>query len=396
MLFRSDEVIFGSGYTGGNGSGQIASKFKLLRTDTILGFQAFFGSLNQSWDDISLAIYGDAGGRGPGSIIPGSLIYKSRGFDDIREDYFLDEYVTYLYDTPLILPSGTFWAVIGQLGETGLELGASKSRMGMRTTNVSIPIPTNTGGPTGGGGTSLLLEKNFRVYAGRNLINKSFFAVNNGRGSGVWSKFMPNIGNPAYGHLHHFGISPDDYKTATLSRGSWIPMIRPYLGERSYYTDGWADWCVPVELLFFTGDVRSKGINLEWATESEDNNYGFYIERRLHNLAVEEEWEAIKQHPLLGASLLSGSASPLLELAKEVALTHHERWDGTGYPCALKGEKIPIAGRIVMLCDLYDALRSRRPYKPAYSHTKTLDIIDRKSTRLNSSHTDISRMPSSA
>ena len=103
---------------------------------------------------------------------------------------------------------------------------------------------------------------------------------------------------------------------------------------------------------------------------------------------AEEEWDAIKQHPLLGASLLSGSASPLLEMAKEVALTHHERWDGTGYPCALQGEDIPITGRIVMLCDLYDALRSQRPYKSAYSHTKTLDIMLNGNERTKPTHFD--------
>ncbi len=103
---------------------------------------------------------------------------------------------------------------------------------------------------------------------------------------------------------------------------------------------------------------------------------------------TDEEWEAIKQHPLLGASLLSGSASPLLEMAKEVALTHHERWDGSGYPRGLKGKKIPLTGRIVMLCDLYDALRSRRPYKSPFSHRKTVDIMLNGNERTKPSHFD--------
>ena len=103
---------------------------------------------------------------------------------------------------------------------------------------------------------------------------------------------------------------------------------------------------------------------------------------------TEEEWETIRQHPQLGANLLEGSHSPLLEMAREVALTHHERWDGSGYPHGLKGKKIPLTGRIVMLCDLYDALRSQRPYKPSYTHQKTCDIMLNGNERTKPSHFD--------
>ncbi len=102
----------------------------------------------------------------------------------------------------------------------------------------------------------------------------------------------------------------------------------------------------------------------------------------------EEEWEMVKQHPALGASLLTGSSSPLLKMAKEVALTHHERWDGSGYPNGLKGEQIPLTGRIVMLADHYDALRSQRPYKPSFSHKKTCDLMLNGNDRTKPSHFD--------
>jgi putative two-component system response regulator len=80
---------------------------------------------------------------------------------------------------------------------------------------------------------------------------------------------------------------------------------------------------------------------------------------------TQEEFTAITEHPRIGADILSGSSSPLFTLAAEIALTHHERWDGTGYPLGLAGESIPLPGRIVAVADAFDAMRHDRPYKKA-------------------------------
>jgi putative two-component system response regulator len=80
-----------------------------------------------------------------------------------------------------------------------------------------------------------------------------------------------------------------------------------------------------------------------------------------------DEFELSKSHTTIGAGILSGSSSPLLRLAEEVALTHHEHWNGSGYPQGLSGERIPLAGRIVAIADVFDALTHDRPYKPAWA-----------------------------
>jgi PAS domain S-box-containing protein/putative nucleotidyltransferase with HDIG domain len=79
-----------------------------------------------------------------------------------------------------------------------------------------------------------------------------------------------------------------------------------------------------------------------------------------------EERSIMQAHTTIGASILSGSAFPALQLAEQVALSHHERWDGTGYPNRLRGEQIPLAARIVAVADVFDALVQARPYKPAW------------------------------
>jgi len=109
-----------------------------------------------------------------------------------------------------------------------------------------------------------------------------------------------------------------------------------------------------------------------------------------------EEWDIMKQHTVIGAKILqqdsklkraflwwngnghdetSWGNNPILEMASSIALNHHERWDGKGYPRGLAGEDIPLTSRIVAIADVYDALESRRSYKPAFSESETLRIM---------------------
>jgi putative two-component system response regulator len=81
----------------------------------------------------------------------------------------------------------------------------------------------------------------------------------------------------------------------------------------------------------------------------------------------EAEWAVMKTHTLIGAEIIGEHQSELLTVARSIALTHHERWDGKGYPNALAGEAIPIEGRIAAICDVFDALLSVRPYKSAWA-----------------------------
>ncbi len=90
------------------------------------------------------------------------------------------------------------------------------------------------------------------------------------------------------------------------------------------------------------------------------------------------EWNIMKSHPEIGAKILSGSNSELLQLAEKIALTHQERWDGTGYPNSLEGEEIPLEGRIVALCDTFDSLIHHRPYAQKLSCNGAMDLIEEK------------------
>ena len=117
---------------------------------------------------------------------------------------------------------------------------------------------------------------------------------------------------------------------------------------------------------------------LGWATEDLDRLFHAALMHDIGKLALPDsilqktgpldsaEWAIMKRHPLVGARILSGSDSDIIQLAEIVALTHHEKWDGSGYPRGLRGADIPLVGRIVAICDVFDALTIRRPYKPAF------------------------------
>jgi len=89
----------------------------------------------------------------------------------------------------------------------------------------------------------------------------------------------------------------------------------------------------------------------------------------------EAEFAIIRQHPIIGAEILGHHDSELMHMARSIALTHHEKWDGTGYPHALKAEAIPLEGRIVAVVDVFDALTTARPYKDAWPVDETIDYL---------------------
>jgi hypothetical protein len=165
--------------------------------------------------------------------------------------------------------------------------------MGMRITNFyQSPNPPQVWGPQG---NALNINKQFReVNASGNLVSSNYFAYSNGLSADqAWVEFSPSQGNPGYGHLDHTG----NVGLRTWTTGSYIPLLRPWFGPKTHGSAAEEyEWCpddIPVEMLNFAGEVRSGGNALYWETASEENNYGFDIERKL-DTEDENAWTKIK------------------------------------------------------------------------------------------------------
>lgn len=266
------------GPAGGNISGTFAMQFRIQTRDTLRGYSAFFAGANQSPDHIQYSVY-EGSSLSPNDPPPqlpiaSSRVHALRGEGLVqgpRGPYNFDKFVTYVLDTPVVLEPGYYFASVAQLGETGLELGGDGSRMGQVTTIRS------EGPPQGNGNVSM---------AAHPEMQRNIFWFEATTESGGWNPMLTQTNNPGFPHLNYFGLIPVS-GIQTYTRGSWIPMIRPYFGAKA------SSACLvePVELASFEVTTLSNALRLDWKTATETNNHGFYVERRAKD--TEGNWADI-------------------------------------------------------------------------------------------------------
>jgi hypothetical protein len=300
--FESDTYPYGA--PTGIGEGSIAVKFDLIKQDSILGYSAFFTQDADINDDVEYAIYKDEYGE-LGEIIEDSRHTVRKAWDEQSNTFRKDAYSTvYLY-TPVVLEKGSYWMAVKQNSGTALNLGASGYNAGQKTLDVSIDLPYGEMGLTG---KSINIHDDGRIEDDKRIkINWNTAAYKNW--DGEWKPFTPTVGNTGFPHLPHTGTSPVDNITQTLTQGTWQPMLQPIINGVEYEPRQQVAYCpqyledtiffrpripwLPVELTSFNARATARGIDLNWETASETDNYGFYIEREDVTEGVEDEFTQI-------------------------------------------------------------------------------------------------------
>lgn len=232
-------------------------------------------------------------------------------------------------------------------------------------------------------------------------------------------------------HVKAFDLGVDGYISKTAARASIIAMVRSHLKVKQLNDQMKAyQQNLETQVAHRTNQLNQaleqlKNASLDTifkltsASEYRDNETGAHIKRMSHYSAVvarkmglkdktveallyaapmhdigkigipdkillkpgkldDEEWEIMKKHTIIGADILKGSNINYVRMGETIALTHHEKWNGSGYPYGLKGRKIPLVGRITAIADVFDALTSDRPYKKAFSIEKSNQIISQE------------------
>jgi len=183
---------------------------------------------------------------------------------------------------------------------------------------------------------------------------------------------LPGIGWGALArHADDAHISADDH--ALLHRLERVAQLRD--NSTSQHTSRMAHYAAAIGLQY--GLTAAQAQMLRAAAPLHDLGKIGTPDAVLHKPGplMPDEWIIMKRHAMQGYELLCDSPSPAMRLGAEIALAHHERWDGTGYPQGIKGEQIPLSGRLVAVADVLDALTSERPYKQAWTFDRALEEI---------------------